>query len=113
MFDSRVSLQMATDADRVPPFGVELERVDHGSFAGSRDMQRRVTMTALASDGPMEKRQTLKVIARTWVFPLHATHVTTHAPSRHRQRRWHGRESAQPGVHVVRLRLGVVGHGRL
>src|SRR4030095_14741408 len=45
VFDSGVALQMATDANRVAPFGIEFDRVDHGSFAKSRDMRSSVSVT--------------------------------------------------------------------
>src|SRR5580692_1118732 len=52
-----ISLQVATDANRIPQPGIELRRVNHHRLAAGHEVLSSISVTTLAGDTCMEKGQ--------------------------------------------------------
>jgi hypothetical protein len=56
VLDSGIAFEVTTDANRIPPLRVKLDRIDYRSFPRTHEVGSGVAMTPLASDAPVKKR---------------------------------------------------------
>src|ERR1700733_1822101 len=108
-----ISLQVTTDANRIPQRGTELRRINGPLLAAGHEMLSRVSMATLAGDARMEKGQPTITIDGAGIAVLYRTHMTAQALRLHRQRRRRLGHRFEAGLHVQTLPRGVVGNGRL
>src|SRR5580704_9759051 len=92
VFNARIALQMATDANRIPPLRVKFYGIDDGGFACTRNVAGCVSVAALASNAPMKKRKAGEVVECPRIFALHVAHVASHATTGHAKGRRQGRK---------------------